>query len=119
MLAWQPNDDLRVSAGLLPLPLGFEEAMPYAELPFAGYSFARYMAYRTDWAARVQFELGEGVFAADLAGALGDGFDWNGNPRRDPQLSARLFVRPLRFLGGPFKGFFVGGGYARSWNYFG
>ena len=85
------------------------------------------MSYRTDWAARVEFELGDGVLGADFAGALGDGFDWNGNPRRDPQLSGRLFVRPLRFLGGPdagwarraLAGFFVGGGYARSWNYFG
>jgi hypothetical protein len=124
-VAWQPHDDLRVSAGLMPLPLGFEEAVAYDDLPFAGYSFARYMSYRTDWAARVQFELGEGIFDADLAYALGDGFDWNGNPRRDPQLSGRGFLRPLRFLAGPDSswlrslaaGFFLGGGYAHAFDY--
>jgi hypothetical protein len=124
-VAWQRNDDLRVSLGLMPLPLGFEEAIPYDDLPFAGYSFARYMSYRTDWAARVQFQLGEGIFDADLSASLGDGFDWNGNPRRDPQLSGRGFVRPLRFMAGPdaswlgslLGGFFLGGGYAHAFDY--
>jgi hypothetical protein len=124
-LAWQPNDDLRVSLGLMPLPLGVEEAMPYADMPFAGYSFARYMSYRTDWAARVEFELFEGVFDADLSAALGSGFDWNGNPRREPQLLGRAFLRPFRFMREPeagwfaslLGGFFVGGGYSHTFDY--
>jgi hypothetical protein len=124
-VSWRPVPALRLSAGLLPLPLGFEEAIPYDDLPFAGYSFARYMSYRTDWAARVELELGDGIFDADLAYALGDGFDWNGNPRRDPQLSGRAFLRPLRFMAGPdaswpralLGGFFLGGGYAHAFDY--
>ncbi len=124
-LSWRALPQLRLSAGLMPLPLGFESATRPEDLPLVGFSFSRFMAYRTDWALRAEFELGEGVFDADLAYALGDGFDANGKARRDAQLSGRAFVRPLRMLGGAdaswlealAAGFFLGGGYAQTFDY--
>jgi hypothetical protein len=124
-LAWRPDPRLRISAGLMPLALGYEAAIAPEDLSFVGHSYSRFLAYRTDWALRVELELAEGLFAADAAYALGDGFDANGEPRRDSQLQGRLFVRPLRALAGPnagwlasiAAGFFFGGGYAHTFDY--
>lgn len=124
-LAYRPDPRLRLSAGLMPLPLGFEAAIPPEALSFFGYAFARYTAYHSDWALRAEGELGDGVFGLDVAYGFGDGFDANGSPRRDPSLQVRAQLRPLRGWFGPdpswleavAAGFFVGGGYAHAFDH--
>jgi len=124
-VAWQGLPWLRISAGLLQLPLGFEAGTRPEDLALVGHSFSYFMDYRTDWALRVEGELVEGVFDWDVAWAVGDGFDASGETQRGSQLSARGFVRPLRALSGPdasfleslAAGFFLGGGYAYTWDW--
>lgn len=124
-VAWQGLPWLRVSGGLLQLPLGFEAGTRPEDLALVGHSFSYFMDYRTDWALRVEGTVADGVFEWDVAYALGDGFDANGQPLRGSQASARAFVRPLRSLAAPdaswlesiAAGFFLGGGYAYGWNW--
>ncbi|MEX2206986.1 MAG: porin [Myxococcota bacterium] len=119
-VAWQGVPWLRVSAGLLQLPLGFEAGTRPEDLALVGHSFSYYMDYRTDWALRVEGELAEGVFDWDVAYLIGDGFDANGKPQRGAQAQARVWLNPLRSLRGPDAGFlasvaggfFLCGGYA-------
>ena len=124
-VSWQGVPNLRVSAGLIQLPLGFEAGTRAEDLALVGHSFSYYMDYRTDWAARVEGELGEGVFDWDVALLAGDGFDANGQPQRGRQAQARLWLNPLRSLRGPDASFleklaggaFVSGGYLYNWNW--
>ncbi len=124
-VAWQGLPWLRVSAGLLELPLGFEAGTRPEDLALVGHAFSYFMDYRTDWALRLEGALADGVFEWDVAYALGDGFDANGVAQRGSLASARAFVRPLRSLGAPeasfleriVAGFFVGGGYAYTWDW--
>jgi len=124
-VAWQGLSWLRISAGLLQLPLGFEAGTRPEDLALVGHSFSYFMDYRTDWALRAEGSHVDGLFEWDVAYALGDGFDANGLPQRGATASARAFVRPLRPLGGRdasllesiAAGFFLGGGYAYTWDW--
>ncbi len=124
-VSWQGLPWLRVSAGLLQLPLGFEAGTRPEDLALVGHSFTYYMNYRTDWALRVEGELGEGVFDWDVAYLLGDGFDANGEPQRGTQLQGRVWLNPFRSLRGPEAsfleslagGFFLSGGYLYNWDW--
>lgn len=124
-VSWSGVPWLRVSAGLLQLPLGFEAGTRAEDLSLIEHSFSYYLNYRSDWALRVEGELAEGAFEWDLAAAPGYGFDANGETQRSPRVSARAFARPLRSLAGPqasfleslAAGLFVGGGYAYGWDW--
>jgi len=124
-VAWQGLSWLRVSGGLLQLPLGFEAGTRPEDLALVGHSFSYFMDYRTDWALRAEGSVADGIFEWDVAYALGDGFDANGEAQRGARASARAFVRPLRSLAAPdagwldslAAGFILGGGYAHTWNW--
>ena len=77
-VSWSGVPWLRVSAGLLQLPLGFEAGTRAEDLSLIEHSFSYYLNYRSDWALRVEGELAEGAFEWDLAAAPGYGFDANG-----------------------------------------
>lgn len=99
-LAWMPLGHdvigLRLSAGLMEIPLGVEAALPEHELPFVDYAFPAFLNGRTDWAARIEAEVAEGMVSADGALALGDGYDSFGQRRGEPQLSLKLTSYPFR-----------------------
>ena len=124
-VSWQGTPWLRVSAGLIQLPLGFEAGTRAEDLALIGHSSSYYMDYRTDWALRVEGELAEGVFDWDAAYLVGDGFDANGQPQRGEQLQGRGWLNPLRSLRSPDAsfleslagGFFLSGGYLYNWDW--
>ncbi len=124
-VSWQGIPWLRLSAGLIQLPLGFEAGTRPEDLALVGHSFSYYMDYRTDWAARVEGELAEGVFDWDVALLAGDGFDANGQTQRGTQAQARVWLNPFRSLRGAGArfleslagGFFLCGGYAYTWDW--
>lgn len=124
-VAWEGLPWLRLSGGLLPLPLGLEAGDYPEDLWLIGHSFSYYLDYHTDWALRAEGQHGEGIFEWDVAYGFGEGFDANGRTTRGPQVSARAFVRPLRKLAEPEAawwkrtagGFFFGAGYVHSWDW--
>ena len=119
---------VRLSAGLLPLPIGVEDSFSEGARSLAGYpSFASFLSGRTDLAIEVDGELAEGLFSYDISYAFGEGFDRFGQRRGDPQLAGRIMSYPLRFVDasidvGPYhlpllSGIFVSGGYAHLFDY--
>jgi hypothetical protein len=124
-VAWEGLSWLRLSGGLMPLPLGLEAGFYPEDLSLFAHSFSYYLDYSTDWALRAEGRHGEGIIEWDVAYGFGAGFDANGRSARGPQTSARVFVRPLRNFAKSdeslFKriagGFFVGAGYVYSWDW--
>ena len=126
--ALSPGRYARVTAGLLPIAFGVEHTLGEAAQGLPGRpGFLAFLTGRTDWALRLDGELGEGLVYYELTGALGEGFDLFGQKRGDPQLSARLMSHPLRWLDwsfdlGPYtipfpSGAFVNFAYAFSSDY--
>lgn len=118
----------RVRAGLLPIAFSMEHTLGEAASPLPGFhGFPAFLTGRHDWALRLDGELGDGMLYYELSGAAGEGYDLFGQPRRDPQLAARVTSFPLRFLDpsvelGPyrfplFSGWFVNFAYALSEDY--
>jgi hypothetical protein len=103
--AWaslSPDRYARVTAGLLPISFGVEHTLGEAAQGLPGRpGFLAFLTGRTDWALRLDGELGDGLLYYDLTGALGSGFDLFGQKRGDPQLSGRLMSHPFRWL--PWK----------------
>jgi hypothetical protein len=124
-VAWEGLSWLRVSGGLMALPLGLEAGFDQEDLSMFAHTFSYYMDYSTDWALRAEGRHGEGIFEWDAAYGVGEGFDANGRSARGPQVSARGFLRPMRWWVTPeasiFKkiagGFFFGAGYVYSWDW--
>jgi hypothetical protein len=124
-VSWEGISWLRLSAGLLPLPLGLEAGDYPEDLGLFAHSFSYYLDYGTDWAVRAEGQHGEGIVEWDAAYGFGEGFDANGRTPRGAQVSARAFVRPLRALVKPEAslwkriagGFFIGAGYVHSWDW--
>jgi hypothetical protein len=122
--SWEPGPLLRLSSGLIEIPLTHEHTIPEEELPVVGYGFGPQLAGRSDLAARVEGELREGLLSWDLSAAAGEGFARTGHRSAGPRLSAMLTVFPLRELGwrleaGPYEipllsGFFLTGAYQRG-----
>ena len=99
-LAWEPESlsrKVRVSTGLMEIPLGIEHSIPEEDLSFAGYSFPAFLDSRTDWGLRVDGEFEEGLFSYDLAATVGDGFNRLGDRVSGPRMSARAVVYPFRW----------------------
>ena len=90
------NEWLRVTIGLMEIPLGVEYSICEADLPFVGYSFASFLNGRTDIGIRFDGEVEEGLFSYDIVAAAGLGFDFFGQKRGEPQLSARVVFYPFR-----------------------
>jgi hypothetical protein len=124
-VAWEGLSWLRLSGGLMPLPLGLEAGFYQEDLSMFAHTFSYYLDYSTDWALRAEGRHGDGIFEWDIAYGFGEGFDANGRSARGPQVSARGFVRPMRAWAKPeesiFKrvagGFFIGAGYVYSWDW--
>jgi len=124
-VAWEGLSWLRVSGGLMPLPLGLEAGFYQEDLSMFAHTFSYYLDYGTDWALRAEGQHGDGLFEWDLAYGFGEGYDANGRAARGPQVSARGFVRPMRSWAEPeasiFKriagGFFLGAGFLHSWDW--
>lgn len=129
--AWvslSPGRYARVTAGLLPIAFSMEHTWGEAASGLPGLpGFPAFLTSRTDWAARLDGELGEGLLYYELVGAVGDGFDLFGQARGEPLLAARATSFPLRFLDwsvelGPYtiplvSGLFVNFAYAWSPDY--
>jgi hypothetical protein len=129
--AWaavSPGSYARLTAGLLPIAFSMEHTLGEAASGLVGYpGFPAFLTSRTDWAARLDGELGAGLVYYELVAALGEGFDLFGQSRGDPQLAGRLTSFPLRFVDwelklGPYtvpllSGVFVNGAYALSTEY--
>ncbi|MDY6973505.1 MAG: porin [Thermodesulfobacteriota bacterium] len=95
---------LRVTTGLIKIPLGVEYSIGEARIPFVGYAFPSFLDGRTDLGVRMDGEIREGLFSYDLTVAAGEGFDLFGQKRDDPQVSARVVVYPFRNADGSFNG---------------
>jgi hypothetical protein len=126
--SYRPWRGLRLTGGLMRIPLGMEDLLGEGAQPLPGYpGFVAFLTRRTDWALRLDGELGEGLLDYELTGALGEGFDLFGQRRAGPQLSARVTSYPLRFVDwevelGPYtlpllSGIFVNAAYAWSPNF--
>jgi hypothetical protein len=112
-VSFMPSRRMRGRAGLVRVPLSIEHNTPPEYLSFVGYSFLPYLDGRTDVGLRLDGEFSDGLFSYDLAAVAGEGYDPNGQPREDPQYSARLVTYPL--LHAPWlQGFFLMGGFAYS-----
>lgn len=95
---------VRLSAGLLPLPLGVEHSFREGSRSLVGFpGFPAFLTGRTDVALELDGELWEGLFSYDLSAALGEGFDVKGQRRGDPQLAGRVTVYPLRWVEASFE----------------
>jgi hypothetical protein len=124
-VAWEGFSWLRLSGGLMPLPLGLEAGFYPEDLSMFAHTFSYYLDYGTDWAMRAEGQHGEGIFEWDVAYGFGEGYDANGRTARGPQISARGFVRPMRAWATPDAsilkqitgGFFIGAGYVHSWDW--
>jgi hypothetical protein len=124
---YSPAPWLRVRAGLMKMSLGVEHAFPEPDLPFADYAFPAFLEGRTDWAVRVDGELGEGLLSYDFGFASGQGFDAFGQRQGTPAVYGRVTSYPLRWLDAGFgpdsyrvtlpSGFFVtfGATYGNDW----
>ncbi|MHC4607925.1 MAG: porin, partial [Planctomycetota bacterium] len=86
---------MRLTAGLLEIPLGAESSIPEEDLSFTNYAFPAYLDHRTDWAVRLDGELNGGALYYDVTLALGEAFDRFGQRREDPQVSARVVFYPF------------------------
>jgi len=110
-VSYEVVEPLRVTAGFLEIPLGFDFSFAEEDLPGVGYSVSSFIDGRTDLALRIDGQVGEGLLYYDLTAAAGEGFDLSGQKRESPQFSARLVTYPLRFtedlplLSGLFAGF--------------
>lgn len=102
-LAYEESSALRLSAGMLRIPLGMENSIPEEDMSFVGYGFAAYLTGRSDLAVRAEGEFDEGFLYYDLTAAAGEGYDLNGQKRGDPQYSARLVTFPLRSCDSSFE----------------
>lgn len=90
---------VRLSAGLMPLPLGVEHSFREGSRSLVGYpGFPAFLTGRTDVAARLDGELWEGILSYDVSAALGEGFDLLGQRRGDPQLAGRVTTYPFRWV---------------------
>jgi hypothetical protein len=123
--AFAPLSTLRLSAGLMRIPLGMEELLGEGAQPLPGYpGFLAFLTSRTDWALRLDGEWREGLLDYEVTAALGEGFDLFGQRRAGAQLAGRLTSHPLRAFDwsvelGPYtlpllSGWFVNGAYAWS-----
>jgi hypothetical protein len=123
--AFAPLPNLRLSAGLMRIPLGLEALLGEGARPLPGYpGFLDFLTGRTDWALRLDGELWQGLLDYEASAALGEGFDLFGQRLAGAQLSGRLTSYPLRFVDwslelGPYtlpllSGWFVNGAYAWS-----
>jgi hypothetical protein len=126
--SFSPGRYARVTAGLLPIAFSMEDTWGEAASGLPGRpGFPAFLTGRTDWAARLDGELGEGAIYYELVGAVGEGFDLFGQRRGEPLLAARVTSFPLRSLDwsvdlGPYtiplvSGLFVNFGYAWSPEY--
>ena len=94
---------LRVTTGLMEIPLGVEYSIGETEMPFVGYAFPSFLDGRTDIGIRMDGEIKKGFFSYDLTVTAGEGFDLFGQKRDDPQLSARVVLYPFRTDNKSFK----------------
>ncbi len=98
-IAWaMPERFVRVSAGLMEVPLSIEHTIPEEELAFAGYAFPPYLAARTDLVLRVDGEVLDGLFYYDLSISAGEGFTRFGERVTGSQFNARTVIYPFRPL---------------------
>ncbi|HMP82660.1 MAG TPA: porin [Verrucomicrobiota bacterium] len=124
-VSWEELSWLRLSAGLMPLPLGLENGYYLENLSSITHAYGYYIDYGSDWALRAEGQHGEGLIEWDAAFGIGEGFDANGNNVMGPRLSGRIFTKPLRSWVEPdaswFKriagGVFGGVGYLHSWDW--
>lgn len=124
-----PGAWLRITGGLLKVPLGIEHTFPRETLPFLDYGFPAFLAGRTDFAVRLDGEVEEGLLSYDLVLAFGEGFDAFGQLQDGPQLSARVTSYPFRWVdwtveAGPYSlpllsGLFIAGAAAAGRDYSG
>jgi hypothetical protein len=97
--SYTPSRAFRITAGLLPIPLGMEALLGEGAQALPGYpGFLAFLTSRTDWALRLDGELAEGLLDYELTGAAGEGFDLFGQRRSGPLLAARATSYPLRFV---------------------
>lgn len=121
-VAWSEERPLRVRAGLLEMPLGFDSAFAEEDLPFGGYGFSSYADLQTDWGAGVDGELDDGLLTYEVLLGAGEGYDLLGNDRDSPRASGRLVAYPFRGTSEvriadrriPLDGAFIGFGAAWS-----
>jgi hypothetical protein len=96
-LAWKPSPLLRLSAGLIEVPLSIEHSIVEEDLPLPGYSFLAQIDARTDLTLRLEGEIEDGLFSWELAASAGEGFDRAGNRSAGPQASGRVVLFPFRW----------------------
>ena len=120
-----PLNEQLVTAGLLPIAFSMEDTWGEAASGLPGRpGFPAFLTGRTDWAVRLDGELGEGLVYYELVGAVGEGSDLFGQRRGEPLLAARVTSFPLHSLDwsvelGPYtiplvSGLFVNFAYAWS-----
>lgn len=94
--SWSQWKSLRLTGGLIPIPLGIEDSLRRADYSFVAHSFPSYLSGRTDFGLSVDGEIEEGLLYYQVSAAAGEGFDSFGQRRGDPQLAGRLMTYPLR-----------------------
>ncbi|MBW2713445.1 MAG: hypothetical protein JRC77_06805, partial [Deltaproteobacteria bacterium] len=106
--AWASIDlaeQCRLTVGVIPISIGVESSFEKADYSFTSFGFPAYLDSRTDIGLKFEGEVKEGLFSYVIDLAAGEGFDQNGDKRKDPQISTRLVSYPLRgfdFVSGLF-----------------
>lgn len=90
--------NLRLTAGLIKIPLGIEHSYAEETLPFVDYAFPAFLSGRSDLGLRADGEIWEGFFNYDLTLAAGQGSDLTGHNRGGHQVSLRAVMYPFRWL---------------------
>ncbi len=112
-LAYAPARAFRVSAGLLQMPMGIDDAVAEEDLAIVGYSSGSYIDFRTDLGVRIDGEVGDGALYWAATAAFGEGFDLTGGVQDDPRLALQLVAFPFRALAvAPLAGFYLSGAVA-------
>lgn len=112
-LSFAPARAFRISAGLLQMPLGVDDAPAEEDLAIIGYSSGSYIDFRTDLGIRIDGEVADGALYWAGTAAFGEGFDLTGRVQDDPRLSLQLVAFPFRPLGvDPLAGFYLSGAVA-------
>lgn len=87
---------LRLTGGVIRIPLGIEHSFPEATLPFVDYAFPAFVSGRTDLGVGVDGEFADGWLSYAATWGSGEGFDMTGNRRGDPEISGRVVSYPFR-----------------------
>ena len=87
---------LRLTGGVVIVPLGIEHSFPEHTLPFVEYGYPAFVNGRTDLGVGVDGEFARGWLSYAVTATGGEGFDLVGNRRGDPQLAGRVVTYPFR-----------------------